>query len=194
MTTKMTFKLDSAIKDFMDTLTGTDPYENHFTNVEEIEWRHLDGFIPFTNGGYAANIFSDLSLAFGSGSHPDCIQEFIDNDQKDALASYIDENPDTELDDNGLPADTEAYFDYETEWMNAGGVFAYQLKVYYREAGNYRNETGADEIVILAGTNTDFEYIRDSGLQTAYSECIKVSDITSEEQLESLLQDAINSI
>lgn len=171
-----------------------DKYETHSIDVEVEEVPHLgcDGFIPYTNGGYKLSFLSELGLAWGSGSHSTVIQPYIESCLKDSLQYFKDENPDfDETDENDTLWDS--FSEYESDYLSEGGAFWYELRVYFFSADNYRNKSGQDEIYIFSGTNTDFEYGRDSGLQIAFEVNLIVSELTCD-LLKDTLQNAINSI
>lgn len=193
---KMKFNFETTIVEFMNNLSGCVPYENHFIDVWEIEHKRAPGFIPFTNGGYVSQCITDLKIAYGSGSYPAVIQQYIDNDLQDALQSFKDENPDIILDNDEIPDgdDKERYYEYEDEYMSEGGSFCYELRVVYYNKNNSSNVSGEDEIYIVAGVNTDFEYMRDSGLVVSFERTIPVGSIENEDYLINAMQDAINSI
>jgi len=174
-----------------------DKYETHGlpVDVEEIEHQSRDGFMPYTNGGYTLSFMSDLSLAWGSGSHSKVIPPFIESCLSDALKWFKDENPSFNLDDDSNENSEllEEFYEYESEYMYESSEFWYQLRVIFFSADNYRNITGEDEIYIVSGTNTDFSYKRNSGLQEAFKKTFKVSELTPE-LLTETIQDAINSI
>ena len=173
---------------------GFNNYEIHYhpDNVEKIPHKSYDGFIPFTNGGYELSFMSDLSLACGSGSHSKLITPYIESCLSDALKWFKDENPKFNETNQDDPL-RDAFNDYQHEWLSEGGEFWYQLRVIFFAADNHRNITGKDEIYIISGTNTDFSYGRDSGLQTAYKKTLKVDGLTCK-RLKEVIQDAINAI
>lgn len=148
-------KVEELIKDALENVVI--PYENHDFTVDEVEHKHRDGFIPFTNGGFTLSATSDLGLAHDSGSYPTVIGEYIESSVKDARESYEGEN-----------YDTDDYYDHEHNWLAEGGAFWYEIRVLYYSKNNRRNISGQDEILVLAGVNTDFEYGRDKGLQISF--------------------------
>lgn len=172
-------------------------YETHClpVEVEAIEHQIRDGFIPYTNGGYTLSFMSDLSLAWGSGSHSKVVAPFIDSCLSDALKWFKDENPSFNIGDDSEENNEllEKFYEYEQEYMCESSEFWYQLRVLFFAANNYRNITGEDEIYIISGTNTDFSYGRDGGLQVAFKKTLKVSELTPDLITETI-QDAINSI
>lgn len=72
----------------------------------------------------------------------------------------------------------EEFHDAVCEYMTEGGTFFYELRVLFYEKGHSRNTTGSDEIYIFAGINTDFEYGREKGLETAIERDYKLSRLT----------------
>jgi len=190
------------------------------TSVSDICHESYDGFIPFTNGGFDLTVPTDLRSAWGSGSYPankemrEYLEGVIESSQQDALESFVQENktvleelfPDANLDnptydlinyhdlynmDRGDLA--ERLSEIEDEWLSEGSVFFYQLRAMYYSADNARNESGEDEILFLAGTNTDFEYGRDSGLEVTYENCVPVSLLTIE-MVDSIITEMVDSI
>lgn len=161
-------------------------------DVEVIPHKSCDGFIPYTNGGYALSFMSDLSLAWGSGSHSKVVAPFIKSSLEDSLKWFKSENP-TFDETNENDHLWDAYNKYEYEWMSESSAFWYQLRVIFFSANNCRNLTGEDEIYIISGTNTDFSYGRDAGLQIAYEKTLKIVGLTCK-RLQETIQDAINAI
>ena len=177
-----------------DHRTGFNNYEifYHPDNVEKIPHKSYDGFIPFTNGGYELSFISELSLADGSGSHSAMVKPFIEQSQSDALEEFKRDNPDFDETKQDDPL-WEEFYDFENQYSSEGGEFWYQLRVIFFAADNHRNITGKDEIYIISGTNTDFSYGRDSGLQKAYEKTLKVDGLTCK-RLTETIQNAINAI
>ena len=190
------------------------------TCVQEICHTSYDGFIPFTNGGFDLTVPTDLRSMFGSGSGPanekvsKYLDSVIESSQQDALEEFVRENksvfeelfPDADLDnptydlinyhdlydmDQGNLA--EQLSEFEDQYMTEGGTFFYQLRAMYYSADNIRNESGDDEILFLAGTNLDFEYGRDSGLEVTYENCVPVSLLTVEE-IDTIISEMVDSI
>jgi len=190
------------------------------TSVQEICHTSYDGFIPFTNGGFDLTVPTDLYSMYGSGSGP-CnekiskyLNSVIESSQQDSLEQFVQENksvfeelfPDADLDnpsydlinyhdlynmDQGNLA--EQLSEYENEYLSEGGTFFYQLRAMYYSADNFRNESGDDEIVFIAGVNLDFEYGRDNGLEITYENCVPVELLTIEE-IDTIISEMVDSI
>lgn len=189
--TKLLACLESTLEEHRQ---GFDAYEIHYhpDNVEKIAHKGYDGFIPFTNGGYELSFMSDLSLASGSGSHSKVIQPYIESCQKDALEYFKQENTDFD-ETNSEDQLWNEFYEYESNYLCESSEFWYQLRVIFYSADNYRNVSGKDEILVISGTNTDFTYGRDSGLQIAFEKNLIVDGLTCK-RLVDTLQDAINAI
>ena len=98
---------------------GFDSYEIHChpNNIEKIAHKGYGGFIPFTNGGYELSFMSDLSIAWGSGSHSKVIAPYIDSCLSDALKWFKDENPSFDL-NNDSEENSELmqeFYEYESD-------------------------------------------------------------------------------
>lgn len=190
------------------------------TCVEKICHTSYDGFIPFTNGGFDLTVPTDLRTMYGSGYGPsnekidEYLQGVIESSQQDALESFVQENkplfeelmPEVDVDnptydmvnyhllyDKGYGDLAEKLSEYEDSYMSEGGTFFYQLRAMYYSADNPRNESGEDEILFLAGVNTDFEYGRDKGLEVTYEECVPVS-LLSKAQVDTIIIQMVESI
>jgi hypothetical protein len=75
-------------------------------------------------------------------------------------------------------AEREQYYETEDHWLTEGGTFFYECRALFYQAGEFRNITGEDEVYIFAGINTDFEYGREKGLQTAFERTYKLKRLT----------------
>lgn len=147
---------------------------------------------PTRTNGYTLSFMSDLSLAWSSGSHSKVVAPLIKSSLEDGLQWFKSENP-TFDETNENDHLWDAYSEHENEWMSEGSEFWYQLRVIFFSANNCRNLTGEDEIYIVSGTNTDFGYGRDAGLQIAYEKTLKIVGLTCK-RLQETIQNAINAI
>jgi hypothetical protein len=190
------------------------------TQLQEICHTSYDGFIPFTNGGFDLTLPTDLHYVYGSGNGPankkvsDEIDKVIEQSLQDALEAFCEKNSEKlgfyflidqiknpnadvinyhSLYDMEQGKLAEELSEYETEYMSEGSTFFYQFRVMYFAADNARNESGDDEILFLAGTNLDFEYGRDSGLEVTYENCVPVELLTTE-QIDTIINEMVDSI
>lgn len=73
----------------------------------------------------------------------------------------------------------EAFYEYSDEWMTEGSTFFYELRVLFYQGSHRRNACdGRDQISVFAGINTDFEYGREKGLETAIERDYKLERLT----------------
>jgi len=188
--------------------------------VNDIGHTSYDGFIPFTNGGFDLTVPTDLRSTWGSGDYPankkvrEYLEGVVETSQQDALEAFVQENksvfeamfPDADLDkptydlinyhdlyDNDHGDLAERLSEIEDEWLTEGGTFFYQMRAMYFSADNARNESGVDEILFLAGTNLDFEYGRDNGLEVTYENNVPVEGLTTE-QIDTIIDEMVESI
>lgn len=212
--------LDQFILEALEYLDSNDFPENytHELEVKEIEHESYDGFIPFTDGGYHLTLFSGMGYCIGSGSYPEKLRpeverleimvskESLENlidDHRHLLLSYFDSNAVETIDtdvihyhslcEKGLAELAESLREAEHSWHGEGSTFAYQCKVMYYSSDNHRNKSGEDEVLFISGVNTDYEYIRDSGLNVYFEKNIKVSDLT-EELIKDTIIDMVNAV
>lgn len=77
-----------------------------------------------------------------------------------------------------MAAEREIFWDHDRDYLSEGGTFFYEVTAIFYEKDHRRNETGADELFIFAGINTDFGYGREKGLETVWEKTYKVNRLT----------------
>ena len=77
-----------------------------------------------------------------------------------------------------IAAEREDFQDYDSDYLREGGEFFYEITAIFYAKDHRRNETGADELFIFAGINTDFGYGREKGLETVWEKTYKVNRLT----------------
>lgn len=77
-----------------------------------------------------------------------------------------------------MAAEREEFWDYDRDYLSEGGTFYYEITALFYEKDHRRNVTGADELFIFAGINTDFTYGRERGLETVWENTYKVERLT----------------
>jgi len=171
------------VEGVLDELEQTETI-SHF-NIDEVENKSRDGFIPFTEGGYDGIGYAYLRDAIYSGYCPKVIQPYVDQELKDVQEAWDGENPehtyewlyDFEADEiaktqgdllnSNVPTPREVwqekYSEFESEYLDGeGGTYFYKARVLFYDEDNSRNESGEPEAYFMAGINTDFEYGRDT--------------------------------
>jgi len=195
--------IDIELGNTFDTLESA--IESEFevpSNIDEIEYKSRDGFIPFTNGGVFLMASINLDYLTGSGKGfinkevTETIDKTVDYCYTNAREQFIAENRDAlnklftfeELDantdevnyhklydlNNGALA--ESLSEMESSWLDCTLFIEHRVQFY--SADNHRNETGADEICFLSGVNTDYDYGRDKGLTITFEQTVKLGDLT----------------
>lgn len=153
---------------------------NHKERLPEpIEHRSLDGFIPYTNGGFQITLMSDIYSSIGSGSFPESLRVEFDRLQEQCEQDYRSDNDiddETEIDYN----DDTDFHEYEQSYLTEQSEFWYTLNVSYYTSDNDRlpEHKGKDKLHIISGVNTDYGYGRDYGLSVTYDEVIPVKGLT----------------
>lgn len=213
--------IESALQDLVDDRRIPENYGGCVdTEVQSVCHKSYDGFMPFTNGGFDLMLPTDLRSAWGSGDYPsnakvrDEIDRVEDYCFKDSLSEFVRNNteklkalfPNVDVEDmdhevvnyhilyemdQGKLA--EELSEFESEWMTEGGTFWYQFRVLYFAADNFRNESGEDELLFMAGTNLDFEYGRDSGLEISYEKNVPLKGLTTA-MVDAIISDMADSI
>lgn len=131
------------------------------SSVEEIESKHVSGFIPFTDGGWDGVVtFGLLDHGWDFGGK---IRASVERDQDEMLAQFIA--------DQGLPETTTwddlsenpEWDDFRTEWEQSDpATFFVKVRALFYRAHHHRNVSGRDEYLICIGLNDDYNYGRDS--------------------------------
>jgi len=181
--------------------------ELSYSEVEPQRVNHTgyDGFMPYSNGGYDLMMPTNLNQVWGSGTYPEHeptrieIDKTIDDALKDALKAFCEQNTEAlakhftpeqiekanndDINYHDLYNKSDGYLaerlsEFETEYLEEGGTFWYQLRALYFNADNYHNESGEDEVYFMAGTNTDYEYGRENGFNLSFEQTVKIKDLT----------------
>jgi hypothetical protein len=170
--------VEQWVKDVLDNLQSAE--DVYGTNIDAVENRPRDGFIPYTDGGFEGIGYASLSYAHGSGSAPAVIQPYIDQSVKDAEKEWDADNPEhtvawiygTDPEEQGQGTMfgrsterehwREKWYEFEDEWLSEGGTYFYKVRAIFFGVNNSRNQSGEPEVYFMVGINTDFEYGRDT--------------------------------
>lgn len=154
-----------------EVLERVDGFEDVYrTDLNEVENRWRDGFIPFTDGGFDGVGYATLSYAHSSGAAPSVIQPYLDAELKQIEQAWDEKHPERPVswiyaDEEPHPTSSrevwrEAFCDFENESMSEGGTYFYKVRVLFH-GDQHRSESGEPEALFCVGINTDFEYGRD---------------------------------
>ena len=171
------------------------------SDIERIESAARGGFSTFTDGGWRAMPFGDIGSAQGSGRHGGMLTGEIERMQLDAMQSYIFDNDLSddafsllssecwELIEDKLADDMESFYEYESEYMTS--AFYVDIRATYYAAGNCRNKSGRDEVLLSVWLNLD-EYGRESAASCVWSKLVLASSLAraTDEQVKSVAYDA----
>jgi hypothetical protein len=164
-------------EEVLEAVSGFD--DVYDTRVDEVENRHRDGFIPFTDGGFDGWGYATMSYAHGASCAPKVIQPYIDRTLKDVETDWDAENPDhptswlfasdeeeaKQLEMFGPSRERdhwrEKYWEIEREAFEDGSTYFYKVRVLFH-GDLHRSESGEPEAFFMVGVNTDFEYGRDN--------------------------------
>jgi len=188
------------------------------TNISEVENRHRDGFIPFTDGGFDGLGYGTLRDAHSTGATPKVIQPYLDSELKEIEKAWDEANPESWLYADhphqptlpGIqPFDAvehwkEKFWDFENESMSEGGTYFYKVRVLFH-GDQHSSVSGEPEAYFMVGINTDFEYGRDNipwlscyGQKTQqttwlWEKTVKVKSLTLK-RIESFTRQAIKAL
>ena len=195
--------IDHKLGDMFAEITETTESEFEVTgNIEAIEHKSRDGFIPFTNGGLSFNAPINLDYLNGSGKGfvnaavEKTIEKTVDYAYKGALSFFIAEHraelkslfTTKQLDNNSGDINyhtlyslhngalAEELSETESAWLECTLFVEHRIQFY--AADNSRNETGSDEICFLSGVNTDYDYGRDKGLEITFNRTVELDNLT----------------
>jgi len=186
--------IGETVADIIDELSGWDDAGIYGTNiddrtgqVERIEHRFRDGFIPHTNGGW--NGMAYASFNHGRFGNWKCMESYYKRDEIEmAEAFFREEGGGAEYDDPvaafyavydaedrkadepllpGMPreyAENMPAHEWREGWEMEGDdcTFFLVVRAIYYLPSNHRCETGEPEVYFFAGVNLDFDYGRDS--------------------------------
>jgi hypothetical protein len=169
-------------------------YDFFSSDIEPINHEACDGFYPYTNGGFRLLAITDLKVLIGSGSYPEELQSELDRIQENLHSDFADDHPQKVGKDNQpLEKYIEDFYKYEDVYLTEGCEVGFEVRVIFYRADNHRNVSGKNEILILSGVNTDYGYLRDSGLNVYFEKNLVVSDIDGDILRDTLI-DSINTI
>lgn len=167
-------KIDNAVDDIN--------YENVSNgNGEEVEYRSMSGFTPYTNGGYEYRWFEYVNMLNGSGKSlptkplDDELQRQVDYNYELAKESFIERYPEIveELGEDKINYHDlyEAGYGGEAEelsemGMNYDGEDTVMMRVtaYYYNPENSRGKDGKHTITLFGDVNLESPYHRTGNL------------------------------
>ena len=214
--------LETSIQDIVDDNGVPENYGGCVdTMVQSVAHESYSGFIPFTNGGFDLTLPTDLNSVVSSGAAPTeavadkIIEDAIDYSLEMAFDSFMDEKREelaeiftpeemnakysesiisySELDERNQGSLAEELSEYENSCLTEGSTFFYQFRVLFFADDNCRNELGEDELLFMAGTNLDFEYGRDKGLEVSYEKSVPLKGLTTD-MVDQIIKDMVASI
>ena len=188
--------IDAAIKSLVQDIADSAraKYESYFDSdfeVEEIEYKSRDGFIAFTNGGYACSIPFTLDMvANGNVFHP-AIKECYDSIMLVCMRDFISDNellPEESdkalysLSDNELwglissdEETKESYYNFESEYCE--GIYWITVRAMYYDATQDIDEKGY--VLFGLAYNLD-DYGRDNKAKNVFSTVLGLDELTVE--------------
>ena len=206
-----------------EVLENVSGFEDVFdTRLDEVENRHRDGFIPFTDGGFDGVGYATMSYAYSSGCAPVVIRPYIDSTLKDVEKDWDEENPThptswlfareedeaTQLEMFGPSHERdhwrEKYWEIEHQAFEEGSTYFYKVRVLFH-GDRQRSESGEPEALFCVGINTDFEYGRDTipwlahmggkvhQTEWLWEKTVKVADLT-EEMIDTFISEASTAL
>lgn len=206
------------VEDVLESTGGEDVISR---DIDEVENRSRDGFIPFTDGGFDGIASASMNYAYGSGQVPSAIQPYLDSALRDIEKSWDEENPEHTVawlysDEPeqatlpGIPPSRERdhwrekFYEHQDANMSEGGTYFYKVRVLFH-GEDHTSVSGEPEAYFMVGINTDFEYGRDSIPWLAYygqktqqttwlwEKTVKVKNLTPK-RIESLIGQAIKAL
>ena len=167
-----------VLEELTDSFEEIDNEMNYDVTGEEVEYKSRDGFIPFTDGGFAIRFFDYLDRVYGSGSSLPTKKlnvlkdEFIDMSFDDAKEQFIENNPEivmelgeeqinyNDLDVNGYFIEAEELDELQMDYMRDESIM-YELHAYYYKPDNYNNPIENKNTIKLEGfVNLEAPYHR----------------------------------
>lgn len=114
----------------------------------------LDGFFPYTLGGFEAVLCATLGYAYGSGAIPACIQPYVDGTLEEIEKDFCEKHSLKELVPDELTEEQQKQF-----WeMEHRALYDYDSTYFYK-VRSWKDKNGS--IFFDSYINTDFGYGRD---------------------------------
>ena len=164
MFTKTHFeKAEKVIENIIEVIDAHD-YEQVDTyepKIEKVETEARDGFIPWTEGGFAVTLPGSLFSAWAKGAGPEPVREILDRLWALAEKDWAETYPDRpSLNDSTADAEycNEAA-EYEIGYFE--GDYFWKSNILFLDADNHQNKSGKPEVCINVYLNTDIDYGRD---------------------------------
>lgn len=170
------------VEEFVDDNSGFG-YEDYYNKrTEEIEHRHVSGFIPFTNGGSTTSWFEAYSSLLGSGKTlpTNTLQAQMEKIQEDGYREAADkfkkEYPEIveqigedkinyhDLQEEGFNDEADELDNWEREWIeDETALMSVQFILY--KGSNSRAIDGKPTCVVMGIVNLEAPYHRDGNLE-----------------------------
>ena len=137
-------ELKETVRDWLENITH--PFESYATQIEELEYKRRDGFIPhsWNNGGLDLILISDIGGLVGSGEHFGLsIESWVDGHYNEACENAIKE---------GLVDGSDDYYEHvDANTRSEYDAVAYRIRVMYE---------GEGVLKVYAGYDKDAPYFR----------------------------------
>lgn len=177
-----TENIRTIINDSVEEIEGNYDLIFDSVNINEVEFRSKDGFIPFTDGGVSVNFFCYLEniINYGNVSREikNKINIEVDKHEKYIIELFEEENNIKFNSYSELSDDLQCkYSDLETE---NGLVTMVTLNIYYYRKNNPKNDFDTDSFYIELVYNTEDPYYRSKFDEVIYQ---KSQPFISEEDL-----------
>jgi len=207
------------VEQVLEAIEGFD--DVYGTNINEVENRHRDGFIPFTDGGFDGLGYATLRDAHSTGAAPSVIQPYLGSEMKGIEKAWDEENPEHPI--SWIRADEEEhptlpgiersrecehwrekFYEFEDEYMREGGTYFYKVRVLFH-GDQHSSQSGEPEAYFMVGINTDFEYGRDhipwlacygsnpNCTKWVWEKTVKIKNLTPR-RIESFVRQAIKAL
>lgn len=126
---------------------------------QRVQAENVPGFWSWNNGGFELEVRGLISYAASEGVAPEPVAYLVE--QYNEAAAKEDEED-----------------DYDASW--ADGFYRYSARIFVRRAGEFRNETGQDEVIFWAAINDSGPDEAD-GQNRAYIDEVKpLAEVTPE--------------
>lgn len=183
--TKFDHPAFESVAELIEEITDSIGRDAWSARVDTIEFEHVPGFIPWTDGGWNGCITFGMHDETAWGCK--LIRPFVEHDWELMQAEFRTEHElagDIELDYDTHPE----YEDFVTRWEQDDDScwFVYVRAIVYGE-GHHKSESGKAEVLFCFAVNDDFNYGRDSiswlggvGSHWLWERTVIVDEITPE--------------
>lgn len=173
--------IEQSIKDVVENVTNiiATKYDSFIPDITDIDCEDREGFWSHNNGGYEADIVSNLSLSYGSGKYPHKkVEQCAKRQARDCVKYFCDDNNITNYCYDAIEAAglADEFEDFERAYCEDDFYFIVVRALFINE-DNFTNKAGYSHVVFDIAYNLD-SYGRESHCHNIIEIVVPVNELT----------------